>query len=249
MATRKNSETRASPKAADASHPAKDGDGAPTAPPAKLLSGESVGTRDIDLAAFGDLRRPRLLKQVVVAYQANARQGTHSTKTRAETSYSGKKPWAQKHTGNARAGDRNSPLWRHGGTIHGPRPRDHRHHTPRRMLREALRSALLGKIQDGEVSFVERFELEKPSTKAAARRLGALGALRGATVVLEKNRDVLYRSFRNLPDCDVVQAFQLNALHVLKRRNLVFVGGAWSEVEARVRGEAPAGAAGAGKAE
>jgi large subunit ribosomal protein L4 len=221
---------------------------AATAPPptraqAKVLGAAgSVGSRDVDLAPYGTSRRARLLKQVVVAYQANARQGTHKTKKRAETSYSEAKPWPQKHTGRARAGDKNSPLWRHGGTIFGPVPRDYRQHTPRRMLREALRSALYGKLLDGEVAFVDgaALKLEKPSTKTAAKCLADLGATKGATVVLPKSDGsvTLYRSFRNLERCEVVPASEVNALDVLKRRLLVFVGDALAEVERRLAGEA-----------
>ncbi len=216
------------------------------APAAKLWQAGSVATRDVELAPYGTSRRKRLLKQVVVAYQANARQGTHKTKTRAETSYSGAKPWPQKHTGRARAGDRNSPLWRHGGTTHGPQPRDYRQDTPRRMLLEALRSALFGKFLDGEVSFVDGLELAEPSTKSAAKCLRELGFTNGATVVLAKGGETLYRAFRNIDRCEVVPASDLNALHVLRRKSLVFVGSALAEVEtrlarkSRVRAEAPA---------
>ena len=118
----------------------------PTKAEAKVLKGAALSTRAIDLAQFGSGRRRQLLKQAAIAYLANQRLGTHKAKKRAETSYSEAKPWPQKHTGRARAGDRNSPLWRHGGTIFGPVPRDYRQHLPRRALREALRSALWGKF-------------------------------------------------------------------------------------------------------
>src|SRR5262245_24717508 len=204
-----------------------------------------VTTRDVDLAAYGEELRPRLLKDAVVRYQANRRQGTHSTKTRKETNYSESKPWPQKHTGRARAGDKNSPLWRHGGTIFGPKPRDHRVGMPVRARREALRSALLGKFRDGEVAFVELPKLDKPSTKTAAACLKDVGATRGATVVLPAGDATLYRSFRNVARVDCVPAGELNALHVLRRRALVFVGDALAAVEQRLANVAkPAKAAG-----
>jgi large subunit ribosomal protein L4 len=102
------------------------------------------------------------------------------------------------------------------------------------MLREALRSALLGKFLDGEVAFVEGLALERPSTKAAAKCLKDLGVTGGATVVLPDGAGTLWLSFRNLAKCDVVPARQLNALHVLRRRRLVFVGEALGEVERRL---------------
>jgi len=194
----------------------------------------AVTTRDVDLASYGAELRPRLLKDAVVRYLANRRQGTHSTKDRAETSYSEARPWPQKHTGRARAGDKNSPLWRHGGRIFGPKPRDYRLGMPVRARREALRSALLGKFRDGEVSFVEALPIEKPSTKSAAQCLKDLGITRGATVVLPGGNATLYRSFRNLDRIDCVPAPELNALHVLKRRALVFVGNALEVVDARL---------------
>jgi large subunit ribosomal protein L4 len=193
-----------------------------------------LSTREVDLVAYGEEVRPRLLKDAVVRYLANQRQGTHSTKTRKETNYSVARPWPQKHTGRARAGDKNSPLWRHGGTIFGPKPRDHRVGMPVRARREALRSALLGKFRDGEVSFLELQKLDKPSTKTAATCLKDVGATRGATVVLPPGDANLYRSFRNLERVDCVPAGELNALHVLKRRALVFVGDSLGAVEKRL---------------
>jgi len=193
-----------------------------------------VTTRDVDLVTYGGDVRPRLLKDAVVRYLANKRQGTHSTKTRAETNFSEAKPWPQKHTGRARAGDKNSPLWRKGGTIFGPRPRDDRIGMPVRARREALRSALLGKFRDGEVSFIELAQLAKPSTKTAATCLKDLGAMRGATVVLPTGDANLYRSFRNIDRVECVPAGELNALHVLRRRALIFVGDALGTVEKRL---------------
>lgn len=210
----------------------------PTTAQAKVLDGSSVATRTIDLALFGTGRRPQLLKQAAIAYQANARQGTHKAKRRAETSYSEAKPWPQKHTGRARAGDKNSPLWRHGGTIFGPIPRDYRQFLPRRALREALRSALFGKLVDGEVAFIEKLALPKPSTKAAAKCLKELGADRSVTVVVSGDTDTVYRSFRNLERVDVVPATEVNALHVLQRKHLVFVGDAFAAVAKRLAGKA-----------
>lgn len=212
----------------------------PTKAEAKVLNGSAVSTRTIDLALFGNGRRRQLLKQAAIAYQANLRQGTHKAKKRAETSYSEAKPWPQKHTGRARAGDRNSPLWRHGGTIFGPIPRDYRQHLPRRALREALRSALWGKLVDGEVALIESPKLAEPSTKLAAKCLKDLGIKQGVTIVVASGGEQLFRSFRNIPKCDVVPATDVNALHVLSRKHLVFVGDALEVVGKRLAGAASA---------
>lgn len=209
---------------------------APTTAQAKLLAGGALSSRTIELAPFGDGRRRQLLKQAAIAYQANLRLGTHKAKRRAETSYSEAKPWAQKHTGRARAGDRNSPLWRHGGTIHGPLPRDYRQHLPRRALREALRSALWGKLVDAEVALVEGIAFQEPSTKAAAKCLADLGVGASATIVIDREGGNAWRSFRNLRRCVVVPAAEVNALHLLQRKHVVFVGDAFGELAKRIAG-------------
>src|SRR5689334_2595513 len=112
----------------------------------------TMGQREEDVALLGKRPHRRLLREAVVMYEANQRAGTHCTKTRAEVDYSNKKPWAQKHTGRARAGTRRSPLWRGGGIMHGPRPRDYSYGMPRKALRAAVRNALLGKFLDAEVA-------------------------------------------------------------------------------------------------
>ena len=103
-----------------------------------------VGQREFDATPFGEKILYRTLKDAVVMYQANQRQGTVKTKGRSEVAGSGKKPWKQKHTGRARAGDRKSPIWRGGGTVFGPKPRDYSYHMPTKARRVALRAALAG---------------------------------------------------------------------------------------------------------
>src|SRR6187455_755630 len=117
----------------------------------KSWAGGKAGTATLDGKPLGTLVKVKLLRQAVRMYEANQRLGTHSTKTRGETNFSTRKPYKQKGTGNARRGDFNSPLLRKGGVIFGPRPRDYSHTLPRKALREALRSALAGKLRDGEV--------------------------------------------------------------------------------------------------
>lgn len=192
-------------------------------------------TQALDASALGEgpLKR-RLLQQVVRMYEANRRQGTHCTKTRGETNYTTRKPYAQKGTGNARRGDFNSPLLRGGGVIFGPRPRDYGFSVPRKALREALRSALAGKLADGEVVALGSKGLEQPSTKTAAAALTALGSARSALIVLPAPNDVLYRSFRNIRGVSVVPASDLNAHQVLAHRQLVLVDDAWEVLSRRL---------------
>ena len=202
-------------------------------------SGDTAGSATLDGAALGDTVKLRLLRQAVRMYEANQRQGTHSTKTRGETNFTTRKPYKQKGTGNARRGDFNSPLLRKGGVIFGPRPRDYGHTLPRRALREALRSALAGKLRDGEVGTLARQGFDKPATKAAAKALAGLGCEGTVCLVLPGDDATLWKSFRNIAGCRVIRAADLNALDVLLHRNVVFVDGAWEAVMQRLAGGQP----------
>ncbi len=183
--------------------------------------GNAVETIDIDPSLFGGIVRRALLKQVVIGYEANLRQGTHDTKGRSEISYSNKKPWAQKHTGNARAGKRSSPLWRHGGTIFGPTPRSYRQTLTAGMRRAALDSAILAKMVDNEVKLLTDLQMDKPRTKDAASVLKNLKIERGCLVGTADYDDAVWKSFRNIPRVSVEPVGRWNALSVLRHRNLV----------------------------
>jgi len=201
----------------------------------KSWSAGKVGSATLDGTALGDKVKMRLLREAVRMYEANKRLGTHSTKTRGEVNFSERKPYKQKGTGNARRGDFNSPLLRKGGVIFGPRPRDYSYGMPRKALREALRSALAGKLRDGEVGTLQA-GFEKPSTKTAASALAALGCDGTACVVLPKHDLTQWKSFRNLRGCTVTRAADLNAHDVLAHRHVVFVDDAWDLVLQRLAG-------------
>lgn len=180
----------------------------------KVYSGGKLSEGEFDASSFGDKVLFKTLKSSVVAYQANQRQGTVKTKGRSEVHGSGKKPWAQKHTGQARAGDKKSPLWRKGGTIFGPLPRDYRQDLPIRERRVALRSALAGKFKDGEVILSDFSGFTAPSAKAARKLLADAGAKR-ALVVLSEPRENVWKSFRNFPGVSVRTAKDLCAFDVV----------------------------------
>ena len=201
----------------------------------KSWSGGKLGSATLDGAPLGEKVKVRLLREAVRMYEANKRLGTHSTKTRGEVNFSERKPYKQKGTGNARRGDFNSPLLRKGGVIFGPRPRDYSYGMPRKALREALRSALAGKLRDGEVGTLKA-SFEKPSTKTAASALAALGCDGTACVVLPKHDLTQWKSFRNLRGCTVTRAADLNAHDVLAHRHVVFVDDAWDLVLQRLAG-------------
>ena len=201
----------------------------------KSWSGGKAGSATLDGAPLGDKVKMRLLREAVRMYEANKRLGTHSTLTRGEVNFSERKPYKQKGTGNARRGDFNSPLGRKGGVIFGPRPRDYSYGMPRKALREALRSALAGKLRDGEVATFKA-GFDKPSTKTAAAALAGLGCEGTACVVLPKPDAVQWKSFRNIAGCTVTRASDLNALDVLRHRNVVFVDDAWDVLMQRLSG-------------
>src|SRR5476651_52231 len=143
------------------------------------LSGATVGTLDLADEIFGAVNED-LLWEAVKHYRAAIRAGTHATKNKKLVSGAGKKLWRQKGTGRARVGSVRSPIWRHGGTAHGPQPRDYSYRLPRKMLLGALRSALSAKVRDGELKVVQSFSFEDHKTKGAMNSLATLKA--GRTV-------------------------------------------------------------------
>ena len=181
----------------------------------KSYNAGNVGQVEFDEAPFGGSVLFRTLKDAVVMYQANQRQGTASTKGRSKVRGTNKKPYRQKHTGRARAGDRKSPIWRGGGTVFGPHPRDYSYHMPVRARRVALRSAIAGKLADDEVVVAELGEFPAPSAKAARKVLADLGSPRRATVVISEANDNLWKSFRNFPRVAVKTATDLCAHDVI----------------------------------
>lgn len=174
-----------------------------------------VGHTEFDATPFGELVRFRTLKDAVVMWQANQRQGNACTKGRSEVHGSGKKPWKQKHTGRARAGDKKSPIWRKGGVVFGPKPRDFSYHMPKTARRVALCSALAGKLKDDEVVVAEMPKLGSPSAKTARKMLTDLGAPRRTLLVLNAPDVNVWKSFRNFPGVQVKTAAELCAHDVV----------------------------------
>jgi large subunit ribosomal protein L4 len=193
-----------------------------------------LGTAEVDERPFGEKVLYRTLKDAVVMYHANLRQGTAKTKERSEVHGSGKKPWKQKHTGRARAGDKKSPLWRKGGTIFGPHPRDFSYHMPSKARRVALRTAILGKLKDGEVVLATLPRLDKPSAKAARSLLAGLGSPARALLVLQARDQNVWKSFRNFPGVNVRTAAELNARDVLAGGMVIAERAALEALAARV---------------
>jgi large subunit ribosomal protein L4 len=209
-----------------------------------IVGGAPNATREFDAGSFGDRVLHRTLKDAVVMFQANRRQGTVKTKIRSEVAYSGKKPWKQKHTGRARAGDRKSPIWRGGGTCFGPRPRDYSYHMPVKARRVALRTALLGKLCDGEVALLDLGGFDAPSAKKARGLLASAGSPRRALVVLRERNENVWKSFRNFPGVVVRSAVDLCAYDVANGGLVLVEDGVLAALAQRVGvAEASGGAA------
>jgi large subunit ribosomal protein L4 len=184
--------------------------------------GTTVRPVELDPAVFGIQPNVAVMHQVVTAQLAAARAGTHSTLTRAEVRGGGKKPWRQKGTGRARQGSTRAPHWSGGGVAAGPKPRDYRQRTPKKMIQLALRSALSDRASEGRVAVVDRWSFAAPRTKDARAALEALALGGKVLLVLTHEDETAYRSFRNLPDVQLILAGELNAYDVLCSDWVVF---------------------------
>ncbi len=179
-----------------------------------------------------------LIHQVVVAQQAAARQGTHSTKTRGEVRGGGRKPYKQKGTGRARQGSLRAPQYAGGGIVHGPQPRDYDQRTPKKMKAAALRGALSDRARAGRIHVVESLAGgQKPSTKDAVAALAGLSGNRRQLVVLERDDAVTWLSLRNVASVHLLAVDQLNTYDVLLSDDVIFTKGAY---DAFVNGTAAA---------
>jgi large subunit ribosomal protein L4 len=189
-----------------------------------------ANTVQVDLPAeiFDVQTNVPLLHQVVVAQLAAARQGTHKTKTRAEVSGAGRKPFKQKGTGRARQGSIRAPHMTGGGIVHGPTPRDYAQRTPKKMKAAALRGALSDRARNGRIHVVaELVAGSKPSAKEALATLRAVSERKNLLVVIERANDVAALSVRNLADVHVLYADQLNTYDVLISDDVVFTKAAF----------------------
>jgi large subunit ribosomal protein L4 len=197
------------------------------------LNNQKVGQIDLADEVFGADVNENLLYEAVRHYNAGERAGTHKTKVRGEVAGSGKKLWKQKGTGRARMGSVRSPIWRHGGTVHGPVPRDYSYKLPRKMVLGALRSALTAKLRDGELTVVQTFNLGEPKTKEAKAALTRLEATRKVLVVENGENRNLTLGMRNLPGVTLMPTRAVHAFHLLGHDRVLL-----SEAAARKLSEA-----------
>ncbi len=188
----------------------------------KSLSGASSETVELDDSVFGLEPNVAVMHQVVNAQLAAKRSGTHKTKSRSEVRGGGAKPWKQKGTGRARAGTSSSPIWIGGGVAHGPQPRSYAEKTNKKMKKLAIKSALSDRAANEKVVIVDAWSFAEPSTKEAKKVLTSLGVEGRSLVIADPREPNVARSFRNLPEVQVIEPGQLNTYDILVNDNLIF---------------------------
>ena len=185
------------------------------------LNNTKVGELELSETVFGAPVNKALLYEAVRNYMANKRRGTASTKTRHEVAGSGKKLWKQKGTGRARMGSIRSPLWRHGGTVHGPQPRDYSYKLPKKMMLGALRSALSAKLRDGELKVVSGFPFTDHKTKSVRSALTKLDAAKTVLIVENEDNRNLSLGARNIEGVTLLAGRDVNPYHLLGHKHVI----------------------------
>lgn len=203
----------------------------------KDSNGNSAGELDVNFPLVEDGKGTQAVHDTVVAYQAAQRMGTACTKTMGEVAGSGKKPWRQKGTGRARAGSFASPLWRGGGVVFGPKPRDFAKKVSRKTKHLALRKALSERLRAGDVVLVDDLKLTSPKTKDFLKILSALELKGSALIVAQAADQNLTLASRNVSQVQLTTSESLNTYDLLRPDKLVFTRGAFEQVEARLRTE------------
>ncbi|HOI82216.1 MAG: 50S ribosomal protein L4 [Thermovirgaceae bacterium] len=202
-------------------------------PTVKVINfkGEIIGEESLSDSVFAAPVHVPAMHQVVVAQQANARQGTHSTKTRGEVRGGGRKPWRQKHTGRARHGSRRSPIWVGGGITHGPHPRDYHQKVNKKVRRLALKSALSLKVSEGSLVLLDSIDIEKPSTKVMASFLSEIDAGKKVLIMVGESSPAIYKSASNIPGTMVLHVDSINVYDILNHNRMVLTMDAARKIE------------------
>jgi len=185
------------------------------------LKNKKVGTVELPQEVFGCEPRAALVHEAVMMQRACERQGTASTLRRGEVSGSGKKPWKQKHTGRARAGSIRSPVWRHGGSVFGPKPRSYAYAMPKKKYRAALQSALSAKLADSKLIVVSDLSLDQPKTKLLAQALMQFSGGEHALIIAGDGQSGVLQAAKNLSAVKVVSPDQLNVYDVVRAQIVV----------------------------
>jgi large subunit ribosomal protein L4 len=194
------------------------------------MQNEAVETLELPETIASAEPNPELVYEIVRQYQAGGRAGTHATKGRGDVSGSGRKLWKQKGTGRARIGSIRSPLWRHGGTVHGPQPRDYSYSVPSKKKIAALRSVLADKMKNKALLVINEITFENPKSKTALELLKKLELTNRTLFVDSLNNKNLQASIRNLPNAKFSSVAALNIVDALKYRNLVISKPAFAQL-------------------
>jgi large subunit ribosomal protein L4 len=200
----------------------------------KNLKNEVVGQVELSDEVFAAPHNPALIYDAVRWFMAKHRAGTAATKTRGEVSGAGRKLWRQKGTGRARIASLRSPIWRHGGTVHGPQPRDYAYTLPKKMVRGALRSALSERLREGNLQILDAFNLPTHKTKELAQALQGLGLTQKTLIVDSHANHQLGLASGNLPLVKLVDSKELNIYDTLDYQRIVFSQAAIQEIEQRL---------------
>jgi len=191
---------------------------------------KKVAEVDLNDAVFGAEVNEAVIYDVVKMQLASRRSGTASTKTRSDVSGGGKKPWRQKGTGRARAGTTRSPIWRSGGTVFGPHPRDYSYSIPKKVRKKALISALSMKFKENKMLILKDFPMEKISTRAF-KSVVDLFSLKKALFVLDDNNEVLLKSSRNIKNVKMVRSEGINVYDILNHEHLILLEPSVKKIE------------------
>jgi large subunit ribosomal protein L4 len=195
------------------------------------MGGDPVGEVELRDDIFGVAANPAVLHEAVVIHLANRRRGTHDTKTRAEVSGGGRKPWRQKGTGRARHGSIRSPIWRGGGIVFGPHPRDYGYRLPKKVRRLALKFALSEKVRAGELVVIDTFALPAPKTKEALKFLARFEASGGALLVGAAPSREMKLAVANIAGVKFVPVTNLNVYDILRYPKLIVTREALARIE------------------
>jgi len=201
----------------------------------KLKNGSAAAEIQVSDAAFGRAYNEPLIHQVVTAYMAAGRAGTKAQKSRAEVSGGGKKPWAQKGTGQARAGSIRSPLWVGGGRAFAARPRDFSQKVNRKMYRAAMQSMVSELVRQDRLVAVETLEIAEPKTKLLLAKLAELGLTR-ALILVEAHEEKLHLAARNIPHVEVMPVASLDPMSLIRHDKIVATAGALKLLDQRLGG-------------
>lgn len=202
----------------------------------KDMKNQDAGKMSLSEERFGQLLRRPLIHGSVVNFLANQRQGTHATKTKGLVSGGGKKPWKQKGTGRARCGSNRSPIWRGGGTIFGPQPRDYSYNMPKKQRKQALYAALSERLGAGDMVVLDALSFDAPKTRQMVSLLGGLGlnGLASLLLIVDKIDSNVLLSVRNIPGLKVRVAAELHAYDVMSPRKVLATKAALEVLEGGV---------------